>query len=321
MCSILALAATSAEVSTLCLSPVYGSLLSTAGSKTLSGWAIILLVWLPSVVISKQIVGSVSGFYPVLGYLLAAVQPQLFRFSGRLGPLRGPMWTFLFTSFPLSYVSLLHVVDAAKVLFLGGTDGGGTTTNELANSRSLPGLKAAWLLILTCTSYVCLNMFGKMSSALVSYSITTWSIPTFSRFGLQAVLATIYALLERSRLILVAILPILYFALFNPHLPLQYNTAVLNATMQREGYSLVVRQESLSGYISVLDNVKDGFRVMRCDHSLLGGEWINKPEGHPSKLNEPIYAVFVTLEAVRLVETDSESPSAVSNVEKHALVM
>ena len=107
-----------------------------------------------------------------------------------------------------------------------------------------------------------------------------------------------------------------------PHLPTAYNLAAVNSILIKSNYSLVARQESLTGYISVLDNLGQGFRVLRCDHSLLGGQWINKPAGHPAIYNEPIYSIFVTLEAVRLVETEiTRSHKESTDAEKHALVM
>jgi len=59
------------------------------------------------------------------------------------------------------------------------------------------------------------------------------------------------------------------------------------------------------------------FRVMRCDHSLLGGEWLLTPQrklrGQTER--ETIYSVFTMLEAVRLVNSTSQIPDS----EKSAL--
>jgi hypothetical protein len=41
---------------------------------------------------------------------------------------------------------------------------------------------------------------------------------------------------------------------------------------------------------------------MRCDHSLLGGQWVHV---NGRRVSEPIYGVFVMLEAVRLVEREA----------------
>lgn len=162
---------------------------------------------------------------------------------------------------------------------------------------------------------------GYLTSLIVTYSGAN---PILSRFGLLTIVTLCYAPLGRSRkgLVVVGGLAVLHLVLFNPHLPLVYNTSRLNASLQSEGYSLVARQESFTGYISVLENIKDHFRVMRCDHSLLGGEWTNKPVGHPAILNEPIYSIFIMLEAVRLVETESfKSTRQVADKVDSALVI
>jgi hypothetical protein len=64
----------------------------------------------------------------------------------------------------------------------------------------------------------------------------------------------------------------------------------------------------------VVESLDKGLRAMRCDHSLLGGEWSRK-EGQLA--TEPIYGVFVMLEAVRLVEREQ----AVADKDAQALVM
>ncbi|KAI4273911.1 MAG: hypothetical protein L6R38_006238, partial [Xanthoria sp. 2 TBL-2021] len=114
----------------------------------------------------------------------------------------------------------------------------------------------------------------------------------------------------------------LHTFLFSVYSPLPYSNTYLNTNLQHHGYSLIARQESYTGYISVLDNNKDGFRVMRCDHSLLGGEWFPQP-GHESQLREPVYAIFVMLEAVRLVQSadGSGSKREVEEGQKSALVI
>ena len=139
-----------------------------------------------------------------------------------------------------------------------------------------------------------------------------------TRVGFQFILATMYATLFPSRLLIVAIPPILFSATQNVHSPLEQTTALLNRTLQLDGYMLLDRNESLTGYISVLENYKDGFRVMRCDHSLLGGEWTVSTPG--ARVAEPIYAVFAMLEAVRLVEANGEIELS-PEIEKNALAM
>ena len=55
------------------------------------------------------------------------------------------------------------------------------------------------------------------------------------------------------------------------------------------------------GYILVTQNVRDMARVMRADHSILGGDWV---DFRRENVTEPVYSVFVMLEAVRLVERE-----------------
>lgn len=98
--------------------------------------------------------------------------------------------------------------------------------------------------------------------------------------------------------------------------PLCVLSPSLNATLAPYNHSIIARTESVTGYVSVLDNFEMGYRVLRCDHSLLGGEWQRAPKGFPvgEKFKEPIYAIFVTMEAVRLVEPapKNEKPSALA---------
>ncbi|OKL63953.1 hypothetical protein UA08_00673 [Talaromyces atroroseus] len=126
-------------------------------------------------------------------------------------------------------------------------------------------------------------------------------------FGLQLVVASVYAIIFPSYMSLFFFsLPAAYLlSTTSVHMPFARSTTQLNLTLQEVNYSLVERQESLTGYISVLDNTQLGFRAMRCDHSLLGGEWTRRPPNYNPKVSDPIYAVFTMLEAVRLVEPGS----------------
>jgi hypothetical protein len=104
-------------------------------------------------------------------------------------------------------------------------------------------------------------------------------------------------------------------------MPLPYHMGVLNDALVGSGYRVLARQESVTGYISVLENAEQRFRVMRCDHSLLGGEWLEPPgTERRNVVGEPIYAVFAMLEAVRLVDVADERPE-VKGHGKNALVM
>ena len=323
------LAAMSAEVSTLSLTPVYGSIPSTASLDRLRGGlkydqqctAMIISVSLAKMFFSKRVLG-LSKHFAIWGIFVPSIQSGLYSLSGKFGPTWGPYIIYLLTSVPLSWLSLLYLVILIAELFPLSIFAAGPATQTLIHV----GANGLGNILLTGTLYHFLAQIEKYLetrlSMIMMLAFDTYSV--FSRFGLQTVIALLYTQLgvslERFKLISVAILPLLHLILVCPHLPLQYNTDVLNSTLRPEGYSLVARQESLTGYISVLDNFNAGYRVMRCDHSLLGGEYLNKPRG--SRYNEPVYTVFLTLEAVRLLQIKvPESQQVLMSKPKRALVM
>ena len=329
------LAALSAEVSKLCLTPVYGSIAASRASIwetslfTISNFKIRMQVSLPKLLVlptawlsrfrlSKSQLATMTDLLPIFGICIPALQSYLFKLSS-IGPVWGPIVTDFCTSTPLFYLSVLSVLSIAEELYIDYI--APKEAGALPQGMKLTVGYQQLAFIIACYSII--GMIQDIFSPVIAWLVRSWSGTSalFTRFGLQVIVSLSYAVLERSykRLALFGILPLLHLISINPHIPLKYNTAALNATLQAGGFSLVARQESLTGYISVVDNVKDGFRVMRCDHSLLGGEWINKPEGHPAVLNEPIYAIFLMLEAVRLVET--VSAKITTDNDKNALIV
>ena len=119
------------------------------------------------------------------------------------------------------------------------------------------------------------------------------------------------ALLHSRQLLWLLILQYSLALILNPHASFTVPRAFLDRTLGKAGYNVLTREESLTGYLAVIENQIAGYRVLRCDHSLLGGEWRNGlgnwPGGKGYKgpvgvLREPVYSVFVMLEAVRLVQ-------------------
>ena len=45
------------------------------------------------------------------------------------------------------------------------------------------------------------------------------------------------------------------------------------------GLRVLNSTQSVTGRVVVAENIADGYRVLRCDHSLLGGRWIKENEG------------------------------------------
>jgi len=297
------LGASYSSISQLSLSPVYGSIPASIHHKDLI-ITTILLAYAAKLSYRAKFVGSKVQwvqYIPVVATAVPLLQSLLFKQSAWLGPLWGPSVTEICTFAPILFLTVL------------------ATGLELDN--------------------IGIHRFGKGVGAVMSVSFifvvfelvrgmtTEWMInamgynPIFTRAGLQHSIAVLYALKYPSRKLYPATLLWALSLGTNSHLLWQARTAALNERLLNHGYALVARNESLTGYISVLDNVNDAFRVMRCDHSLLGGEWINTPRTHVSGLKEPIYAVFTMLEAVRLVMPSDSGSYSVSDTEKEALVM
>jgi hypothetical protein len=133
---------------------------------------------------------------------------------------------------------------------------------------------------------------------------------------MQFLIAAGYAAVVPSKLLLLAVPSVLFSMTSNVHIG---RISAVNSVLKTEGFSLLARQDSYTGYISVLANHQDGFRVMRCDHSLLGGQWTKMAPGYRPEVEDPIYAVFAMLEAVRLVEPEHGAPRV--DAASKALVM
>lgn len=299
---LLFLAAVSSPVSQMTLSPVYGSIPPSIYHRHLIVAAVLLAWTAKKTVVHEYVPKNVPNYLPLLAFCIPSIQFFLFQQSGWLGPRYGPVVTELFTYFPLV---VLSVYSAA--MFMDSVD---LSQFDPRIQNAGPGI----------ASYALFSIAQRASTYLIRYKIGSSLL--FTRWGLQSGIAAFYAVLLSSRVLLFAILPMLHSASLNPHAPLEQTTGVLNAILHEHNYALLARKESLTGYISVLDNTKEKFRVMRCDHSLLGGEWLQQPNAPSSRLTEPIYSVFTMLEAVRLIETASSKESRlVPDNEKNALVM
>ncbi|KAI4215407.1 MAG: hypothetical protein LQ351_002307 [Letrouitia transgressa] len=275
----------------LSLFPVYGSIPSSAHwhfQPYTSDWKILFPLIFITASRFRTVNAARGKFLPPFALLALTIQYHLSHFSGLLGPRWGVAVTKLLTCTSLNIGSLSVAAGLMKTLY------GPTRWRQVL----LP-----WVL---------LGVFSTNEPVLESRIDVLSTI--VSRAGLQHFVALFYAILFPSKFLLLCLLPLAHSAFYNIHLPLPYQTSHLNSTMRAHGFSLVARRESLTGYISVLDNLRDDFRVMRCDHSLLGGEWLfSAPD--PFGIREPIYAVFVMLEAVRLIQPPFSHPKSVSDDE------
>lgn len=137
------------------------------------------------------------------------------------------------------------------------------------------------------------------------YLLLTYTAGVITRDKLQIymaliLMATLFKIsLGRTFIKYVLIVTVMSFAIsMNPD---------LNPQLSYHGFRVLQRGESITGYLSVLENRKNGLRLLRNDHSILGGTWLLTPERQAEGVRyaESIFSVFYTLEAVRLIELDT----------------
>jgi hypothetical protein len=297
--ALLALAALASTVSQLALSPVYGSIPSATWHARLL-MAACFAGWSSNLFLGRVLPFKVEHLLPVVALWIPVVQFLLGKVSGTLTAGWGPLVTEGVTLFPLvglSAACVATLLDGADFSALPGW---------LADAA--PGLGAYGFFKAAET------VLGGTAERLVGRSVLN------TRLGMELVLGAAYALVAPSRLLLLAVPAVLHTAVLNTHVPTPMALARLNSGLAEVGYVVLDRAESVTGYVSVVDSPKEGYRVMRCDHSLLGGEWVKflgQGQFKGNQVAEPIYGVFAMLEAVRLVKT----PEPIVDSEAQALVM
>lgn len=296
--ALLILAAFDSNVSQLSLSPVYGSIPSSIWHSQGVMFACIL-GWSGGIWLRGHLPWKLERLLPVVAIYIPMLQSYLSKLSGFIGASYGPIVTEMITLVPLLVLSVSCVADVLEGLDL--------SIFPKHVAEAAPGI-GAYAFYRTVEYY----------SSMAINSKTIGHTFMHTRVGLQTVIGLLYALLSPSKLLLWILPTIPHLVFFNPHAI--FSDSVVNSTLNKAGWSLLARNESVTGYISVLESLNDGFRVMRCDHSLLGGEWLHVPNGllpGQMKVKEPIYAIFAMLEAVRLIEV----PVTVPDNEAKALVM
>ncbi|KAE8849604.1 hypothetical protein PTNB73_01385 [Pyrenophora teres f. teres] len=303
--ALLLVAGVASPISQLNLSPVYGSIpASLHHQRTMTLTAVAALLVRRG--LKSHVSVNVAQYIAVVAYWTPVVQFLLFQYSEKLGIEYGPFIVESLTYFPLLFLSVYGAMDLFDCF-------------DLIGYQSSP-LKEA---IIPTASYFTISTVAKMSSALIPNFIGT-SI-YFTRVGMQLLLASASAFLTPSRVIVFAFPAIFHTLWTNPHHPSAHGLQLANSTLQAtQNFTILARQESVTGYVSVIENDADNaFRLLRCDHSLLGGEWLVTPDAYSKgqRKRESIFAVFVLLEAVRLVKPAVPSTPILPDSEKSALVI
>ncbi|KAF7545895.1 hypothetical protein G7Z17_g8822 [Cylindrodendrum hubeiense] len=277
---VLALLGAASNASQLALSPVFGSIPAGIphGPVIMAGC---FVGWAGNLFLSRMLPFSTELLLPLVALHFPVVQFLLGPYSEKLGSWWGPFAIEALTLFPLAAVSAACVADYLERAELGALP------QFVADAA--PGI-GSW-------------GFFKLAERVVGSQLQAVIGKTFvlTRIGLQLLLAATYSVLAPSKYLVLAIPALLHTAVLNTHVMTPMATNSLNSTLMAEKWILLDRQESLTGYISVLEDLDKGVRVLRADHSLLGGEWV-RYKG--PIISEPIYGVFVMLEAIRLIERE-----------------
>ncbi|WWC94199.1 hypothetical protein V866_001039 [Kwoniella sp. B9012] len=120
-------------------------------------------------------------------------------------------------------------------------------------------------------------------------------------------------------LLLLFRIPLLILALrqqvfLRPSLNEPYLTA--NGTLR-----LISSERSLTGQVVVAENLKDGYRFLRCDHSILGGRWIREVDDRQAKggkrieQGDSIFATFNLQEIAVLAHRSDPSESLIRTLQ------
>ncbi|KAL1799350.1 hypothetical protein ACET3X_003387 [Alternaria dauci] len=256
--------------------------------------------------LKSYVPANVAQYIAVVAYWTPVIQFLLFPYSGKIGIEYGPLLIESLTYFPLLFLSVFAAADLLECI-------------------DITGIKPSPIkeVLVPTASYFTVSTVAKISSALIPSFIGTSVY--FTRVGMQMLLASASAFFSPSRVILLAFPAILHTLWTNPHHPSAHGLQLANSTLQAtQNYTLLARQESVTGYVSVLQNHADNaFRVLRCDHSLLGGEWQVTPQSYAKgqRQRETIFAVFVLLEAVRLIEPPVDTLPTIDESNKSALVI
>ncbi|PSN59977.1 S-adenosyl-L-methionine-dependent methyltransferase [Corynespora cassiicola Philippines] len=303
--ALLLIAGIASPVSQLNLSPVYGSIpASLHHQRAMTLTAVAALI--SRGVLKKYVSARAAEFIAVIAYWTPVIQFLLFPYSSKLGIEYGPLIIEGLTYFPLLFLSAFAAGELLESIDM--------------TQWSVPQSVAE--VVVPTASYFTISSVAKVTSALIPGFIGTHIY--FTRIGLQMLIGSAAAFVTPSRIILLAFPAILHTLWANPHHPSDHAFVKANATLfDNHNYTLLARQESVTGYVSVLENVDDSaFRILRCDHSLLGGEWLVTPAAWKKgqRQRETIFSVFVMLEAVRLIEpTESSDVEVIPDSQKSAL--
>ena len=251
--AIMVLAGLASPVSQANLSPVYGSIPSAIYHHQGVTIVTMLAFVISKLPLQNYLPSDLAKLLPVMAYYIPTIQWALFPYSKQLGAENGPLVTEALTFFPL--LLLAYLATASLLESLDPQSPIRTSTDSIRPA-------------------ICYGIFFVSQRYASSFLPTIiGQVDFFSRTGLSLVIATGYMLLARSPWLLLCSPAMLHTLFQNPHHESVATLKLLNKTLATHNYSLLDRRDSITGYVSVLEDKVNQYRVLRCDHSLLGGEW------------------------------------------------
>jgi len=209
--------------------------------------------------------------------------PIIFGFSGRWGPIWGPILTQAIMTWPCVFFASHDIA-------------------VLLKPKKIPAILLA---LSIATGFIIL--LG-VSETRIYMPLLQPSIGIlWSRFSLLLYLGIFALLMDRPDwLMLATVIPIALMILNQPHVTTGVTPRLL-ARLPSE-FTYLDRRESITGMITVIENSELGYRVLKCDHSLLGGLWVGmkRKEGFTEEeavdQADSVYSAFLLQEAIRLVQ-------------------
>ena len=243
------------------------------------------------------------------------ILPTLFRFSGRCGPVWGPILTQAVMTWPCVFFTSHDISRRAL-------DAIGRPKFRSFSLQALLALSTGVPLIITLN--ISEQFLGRYFQPFIGVLWSRFSI--FVYLGIFALFVDNLPI-NRSKftnlvLVIAAVIPIALFVFSRPHVITGVNSGLL-ARLPSE-YTYLDRWESITGMITVVENSQHGYRVLKCDHSILGGLWtgikrkelsdrgVVGPELEKRSVDEAesVYSAFIVQEAVRLVTTPRKQDTA-----------
>ncbi|KAF3903655.1 hypothetical protein AA313_de0206331 [Arthrobotrys entomopaga] len=290
----LLICAVSSYASQISLSPVFGEIPSglyhnQTKNTAFAASASIALALKYTFPRSRILLRLSRVLIPLIAVNIPLAQGFIWQYATNLGAAKGPIVTEALTIGVLLLITVFTITGSVRPI--------GVPVQSVAIADvTLLGL--SWLFFTYSETAV--------SEYLGPYVGSGWPL---TRCGMEATVSIFAASLHRSVFLLAALpsfFPVLYM---DPRCAMGgRGLTKLNQQLEPLNFTVLARQESNTGYISVLENQKAQYRFLRCDHSILGGVWLMhhpelaKKKKNPDHLREPIYAVFVMLEAIRLID-------------------